>query len=308
MPSYLLGLDGGGTKTVCVIATRNARVLSRAIAGPGNYLKVGLAKARQSFRSAILNAAKQAGLRKLEFSSVCAGLAGADREHDRYLMHRLLGHLVISNRILVESDAYITLVGATDGKPGIIVISGTGSVAMGVNQKGERRRSGGWGHLLGDEGSGYDVGRNAMIASLKSHDGRGEKTLLTERIMNVLHLNNIEELVTLVYRQKMTPTQVASLFPVVLEAAQQNDEVAIELLRRAGKELGETTNAVIKQLRMQHLRVPIAVSGGLFRAGGILLKSFQRTVRKVVCRADFIEPAHPPEIGAVLLARAALVK
>lgn len=302
MDGYVLGIDGGGTKTVCVLASDEGRVISRAVAGPGNYLKVGLPAARQSFHTCIHNAIKQAGLGKIKPAAVCAGLAGADRESDRRLMRQLFKELVGATHTIIESDAYITLMGATEGSPGVIVIAGTGSVAMGMNSRGQRARAGGWGHIIGDEGSGYDIGRKAIVAAFRSYDGRGRKTILEKKIVGFLKLKKIEDIVSLVYNKKMPPDQFAALYPLVHMAARENDPMARQLLSEAGRELSVTTTAVIKRLAMENTQVCVAVSGGVFKWRGRLFSTFSRAVKAVARKARIIEPLHPPEMGAVLLA------
>jgi N-acetylglucosamine kinase-like BadF-type ATPase len=299
---YILGIDGGGTKTTCVLATDEGVVLARAVSGPGNYLKVGVDVVKESFRTAIHAVCRQAGVNPPRIDAVCAGLAGAERPRDRKTLRGAFQEIVSAKKIFLETDAYITLIAATEGKPGLIVIAGTGSVAMGMNAQGERARAGGWGHIIGDEGSGYDIGRKAMVTALHSYDGRIKKTILEERILQALTLRKMEDLISLVYSGKISPDKIAALYPVVINAAQQGDAAAIDLLRQAGRELGKIATAVIGRLHMQRARLALAISGGVFKAGGVLLTSFTQTVRRVARRAEIIAPRHPPEIGAVALA------
>lgn len=307
MMGYLLGIDGGGTKTIGVLADRSGRVLARAVSGPGNYLKVGLPAVERSFTEIIHGVLDEAGVdREARIDGLCAGLAGADRPRDRRIIRALFRRLVGTRVILTENDARITLVGATEGRPGLIVIAGTGSVAMGMNRAGELARAGGWGHLIGDEGSGYDIGRRAMIAALHSYDGRSRKTLLEPTVVKTLRLRKIEDLVTRVYSRGMAPDEVAALFPRVVEAAQKGDGIARHLLEDAGRDLAATAGAVIRRLRMERTAAIVALSGGVFRARGPLYDAFCTAVRAVAPNAQITEPKHPPEIGAVALARARL--
>ncbi|MBI1745077.1 MAG: hypothetical protein HYR55_00625 [Acidobacteria bacterium] len=304
---YLLGIDGGGTKTTVVLADRRGHVLACSVGGPGNYLKVGLPAVRRSFAEAIGHVLKMAGVGNgAPIDGVCAGLAGADRPRDRKIIRALLAGLINTRRIMVENDARITLIGACRGRPGVIVIAGTGSVALGMNAAGKLVRAGGWGHVLGDEGSGYDIGRRAMMAALQSHDGRGRKTLLELMVVKSLRLKKLEDLVTYVYSRGMPPDEVAAFYSLVVEAARRGDAVAAHLLGKAGQDLGQAACAVVEQLRLNDKRPIVAVSGGVFKVRGILYRAFCACLRKAAPQSQIIEPKHPPEIGALALLRARL--
>jgi len=305
---YLIGIDGGGTKTTGVLADRDGRVLARATGGPGNYLKVGREAVRRAFAQVIGSLRRAAGLgHGAPVDGLCAGLAGADRPRDRKILMALFRDLVDTPVILLESDARITLAGAIEGHPGLIVIAGTGSVAMGVNARGEYVRAGGWGHIVGDEGSGYDIGRRAMALALQSYDGRIPGSRLEEAVQQALQLRNMPDLVTRVYARGLPADQVAALYPAVIEAAARGDAAARALLTSAGEVLCDTAMAVIRKLGMPRREaVLVALSGGVFKVRGHVYRAFRRALRRQRPHARVIEPRHPPEVGAVALVRARL--
>jgi N-acetylglucosamine kinase-like BadF-type ATPase len=304
---YTLGIDGGGTKTVCVASRGDLSVAGRGISGPSNYLKEGLHTARTSLRDAIGKALEEAGGNRLEVQVACAGLAGVGRVNERMVMKRLFTDLLPNARVILETDAFITLIGATHYQPGLIVISGTGSIALGLNEVGETARAGGWGHILGDEGSGYDIARRGLMAALHAHDGRGPETLIKAKLIEQFYLASIDELISLLYGEA-TPSRIASMYPLILEAAEEGDWVAQGLLMRAAEALVEAAEAVVKRLDMMETSFPVAVSGGVFGNSPTMRTAFQRLIVEKIPGARPSEPLHPPEIGALLIARDTLAR
>lgn len=304
--SYVIGIDGGGSKTICLVAGADGRILGEGRGGPANYLKEGLYIAKNSLREAISGALEQAGLDKQQIQAVCAGLAGMDRPDDRRVMQRVFEELLPVPHLVLENDAFVALVGATNGQPGVIVISGTGSIALGVNGRGQRVRSGGWGHVLGDEGSGYDIARRGLIAALQDYDGRGPRTVIGRKILQELYLNRIDELIPILYGEGASPARIAALYPLVLQAAEEGDEVASALIERASRDLARIASAVMRQLGMETEGFPVAASGGVFTQSPKIGTSFERFLKEEIPAARLVEPQYPPAVGAVLVARARL--
>lgn len=299
---YVLGIDGGGTNTVCIIADDRGNLLSKGVGGPSNYLVVGEGGAKQAVASAVKAALDKCSVNVSGFRVACLGMAGAGRPASCAVIERMMGELGIANRVLVESDAAIALAGATACSHGIVVIAGTGSMAFGMNRYGERRRAGGWGHILGDEGSGYDIGRKAMMAILRAHDGRGHKTMLLPKLTKHLKIATMDELIERAYVIGMERHEIAALAPLVVEATKEGDEVAKGILKEAGRELGLSAVAVIKGLRMENDEFDLAFIGGVFKAGELILDSFKESVRKIAPKCKVTPPRFEPAIGAVLLA------
>ncbi len=305
---YILGIDGGGTKTVCVAARADGEIVGRGMAGPANYLKEGLYTAKVSLNEAIHKALDAGNADRASVVAVCAGLAGVGRLNDRLIMKRIFSEICPNAQLILDTDAYITLIGATEYQPGLVVISGTGSIAMGLNEKGETARAGGWGHILGDEGSGYDIARRGLMAALHAHDGRGPETIIRQKVMEQFYLTSVEELISLLYGEETTPRRIAGIYPIILEAAEEGDEVAEQLLDSAATALVQAALAVIHKLKMEDKLFPVAVSGGVFRNSIKMCNTFQRLLTRRITRAHLIEPRHPPEVGALLIAREALAK
>jgi N-acetylglucosamine kinase len=295
---YVLGVDGGGSGTRCVISDLSGKILARGRGGPSNPLTAGAEPAAKGILDAVKDASMRCGVKAFEVSIM--GIAGTERPSGiEALEGRLTGFDF--GRLRIVSDAKVALAGATGLRPGVVVISGTGSIAYGLNEDIETARAGGWGWRLGDEGSGYDIGHKALIASLRDFDGRGPPTSLSKKVKATLGLVDLGELVDRVYNGDMGSREVAALVHLVREAAGEGDEVAVGIMGEAGEELGIAASAVIRKLGLGG-RFPVALNYGIVNCGGALRASLERNVRRVSPECEFIELRFPPQVGAALLA------
>lgn len=295
------GIDGGASKTICAVADREGRILARGRGGPSNYHAEGLDRARASLAAAVGEALAALGAEAGQVSAVCAGLAGVARLRDREAVAPVLRELFPAADIRLESDAKIALVGGTGGRPGVIVSAGTGSVAYGMNAAGKETKVGGWGYLFGDEGSGYDIARRGLAAVLRAFDGRGSATSLQEAFLNVLHLDQPDDLIPVLYSNPLSPARVAALFPLVLREADRGDGVAVGIIRDAAEALAELAVTAALRLGLAAEPCPIVTAGGVFR-GELLRRWFGKAVQGRLPEARIEDPAAPPEVGAVRLA------
>jgi N-acetylglucosamine kinase len=298
-----MGIDGGGTKTICLVSDLEGRLLGAGFGGPSNYLSVGVEGAKRSVEDAIGMALKGCP-RVQRLEAAYLGMAGAGRPRGVGIFEEIMKALNIADRVFVDIDAAIALAGATACNPGVVVISGTGSIAYGVNRHGEKRRAGGWGHLLGDEGSGYDIGRRALISVLKARDGRGRRTSLSERLMALLRVRGIDELVDRAYGLKVD--EVASLASPVMEEARKGDEISREMIRSALDELESLALAVIRGLGMEGEEFELALTGGILEARDLMAEPLGERIRMRVRGCRVIEPRFKPAVGAVLMAMRSL--
>ncbi|HYF93812.1 MAG TPA: BadF/BadG/BcrA/BcrD ATPase family protein [Symbiobacteriaceae bacterium] len=302
---WVLGVDGGGTKTVALVINEKGRVLGRGEGGPANYHTAGLSAAAENIQHAASTAIADAGLVKQAFDGAFLALSGIDRPSDRQVMTGVAARLGLNCPVKLEHHAVAALAGATGGKPGVVVIAGTGSVAFGEDAYGHRKRAGGYGPLLGDEGSGYDIGRKALIAALRYEDGRSPNTVLAERIKQLFTLDSMTDIINLVYGNPapLQRTEIASLTSLVLEAAREGDGIAREILRVAGRELGLLAAAALRGLQWdEKVPVPVAGSGTVFAAGPLLALPMEQVALSVCPQAVFCQPKHTPAYGAALLA------
>jgi N-acetylglucosamine kinase-like BadF-type ATPase len=297
--SHILGIDGGGTRTTAWLADARGRVLARSVSGPSNPLKVGFEAAQRELLKAARRAAREAELVDVPLQAVCVGLAGVARPAVHRRMSLWLRRAIPARAHLLTSDAAIGLQAALGTEPGIIVISGTGSIGYGRDAHDRADRSGGWGSLFDDVGSGYDIGRKAIVAALHAYDGRGPNTLLGSEICKALHLKDI----TWIVHKRLAPNQIAGLFPLVIQAARHRDAVARRLLGEAGRDLAELALALIGRFHWQRQRVPVVLAGGVFQASRQVRLSFADYVKQRAPLASFKLLRRPAVEGALMLAR-----
>jgi N-acetylglucosamine kinase-like BadF-type ATPase len=299
---YFLGIDGGGTKTQAVITNANFEILGEGRSGPSNPHRAGFKEAVANIKAATYAALEEAGLHLQDITAACAGIAGISHPIHYHTMEDALDRTLGIDNLELVTDARAALTGALDGKPGVIVIAGTGSIALGLNEAGHDARSGGWGPTFSDEGSGYDIARHALKAVAASFDGRLPETLLTKMICKELNIEKPSDLPSVIYQDDAKPAQIAGLAKLVSEAAAAGDDIARDILARAGTELGRLAIAVIERLELQNQRFRVACVGSVFNAGNFILEPFGRAVLKVAPHAEIGQPIYPPTIGAVKLA------
>jgi N-acetylglucosamine kinase-like BadF-type ATPase len=299
----VVGVDGGGTKTHAVITDVDHRVLGEGKAGPSNPLRVGITNAAAAVREAIDRACEAAEVRRSDLVAAKIGLAGARRIELRTRMREALKSLEIPD-IEVVGDSDIALYGATDGQPGVVVISGTGSICCGINAAGREACAGGWGPLVGDEGGGSWIARLALRAIAKATDGRGPKTSLTKDACAYFHVTTAEDLSTAVYAPSITSERLAGFGRYVIEAAKAKDQVARDIMTEAGRELGIAAAAVIRNLKMERDYFQVAYVGRVFTAGGeLVLGPMRAVVAEVAPKAFFAPPKYSPAVAAARMAR-----
>ena len=299
--TLVVGVDGGGSKTRAVVADSAGEILGEGLAGPSNPLRVGVGDALGAIRDAVDKACAEAGVRRGEVVAAQVGLAGVRRADIRERMRAAVAELGIKT-VEVVSDAHIALYGATEGKSGVVIIAGTGSNCCGVNARGRRACAGGWGPVVGDEGSGSWIARRALQAVARATDGRGRRTALVESACEYFNVTAADDLSTAVYGPSMTNTRIAGFGGRVVEAAKRRDVVAREIVEEAGRELALTAAAVIKKLKMERERFRVAYVGGVFNAGGLILDPLTEELARVAPRAFVAPPILAPAEAAARMA------
>jgi N-acetylglucosamine kinase-like BadF-type ATPase len=295
--AYFLGIDGGGTRTTAWIADAGGRILGRAASGASNPVKVGLAIAERRLLGAARGAMKRAGIRGRQLDACCAGVAGVDRPGTRARLLASLRNGIPARRVLVTTDGVIALEAALGGSTGVLVISGTGSIAYARDNQGPLRRCGGWGSLFDDAGSGYDIGRKALAAALRGADGRGPKVRFVSGLARALDVSEITEIAG----RTPAPHQVAGLFPVIEQAARRGDPLARRLCNEAGRDLAELAWALLRQ--MSSVRCRVVITGGVFKASARVRRNFTRELHRVARHARVSLLRREPVEGALALAR-----
>ena len=272
---YFLGVDGGGSKTLAVVVDARGVERGRSLAGSANYAAVGLDEAVRHIHEAAGEAVRAAGI-SVPVVRAWLGLAGIDslNAHDLLLPHlrSLAGSVRLTN------DAELVL-GGLERAVGVALIAGTGSIALGCNEQGETRRAGGWGHVLGDEGSGYDIGRRALQAALRAADGRGKPTELLPLILSEWGLAEASDILERVYPDE-DKALIAQLSSLVLRAAQQGDAAASDIVGLAADELALAAITVGDALGFHSAQLPLALGGGVLLHEGGFREEILRRIRQ----------------------------
>jgi N-acetylglucosamine kinase-like BadF-type ATPase len=299
MTEYFLGVDGGQSSTIAVIGDSQGRILGWATAGPCNHVAAAEARAKflGTMRECVANAGAQAGIdpRDLRFRAACLGMSGGPEDKAA-----LLREAVAAEHLIVTHDARIALAGAMSGGPGTIVIAGTGSIAYGENERRESARAGGWGYIFGDEGSGFDIVRQALRAILRQHEGWGPRTALTPALLETTETTDANAALHRFYTPEWPRSRVAALARVVGDIAEEGDPVAVEILHGAAHSLAMLAASVRRQLWSDNSVSKVAWVGGVFNSA-IVLERF-RTLTELEGTVSAAAPCHAPATGALLLA------
>jgi len=303
--AYYLAIDGGGTKTRCVLADETT-VLAKAMTGGCSVIRLGEQKAREALHAAIRQVCAAAKISPHRVSAVCIGVTGAARPEIAAKIRGILAELIsdsILSNVEVVGDAEIALRAAFGAGPGVIAIAGTGSIVYGRDAAGHTARAGGWGFAVSDEGSGHWIGRRAISAIVSAHD-QGLETALTAMVFQAWRLNTIDELVQ--QANSTPPPDFPRLFPIVLRAADHADPIARDLLTAAGARLAALAAVVIRRLAAHApvVALPVAMTGSVFRQSPYVRQIFynilQTNLPGLEVRQDLVDPVE----GALARARA----
>ena len=299
---HVLGIDAGGTKTVALLADAGGRIVGEGRAGGANLQAHGELEIEKVLHGVIDVAL---GEQPVVPAAVCLGLAGVDRAGDAQVIREIMRRLGFRSHTLIVNDALIALVAGSGGiGPGIVLVSGTGSIAYGVNRLGAAARAGGWGSSLGDEGSGYWIGRRALAAVVRDTDGRGPRTALTAMVLERFGLSRPEQLVAAIYDDVSGRSAIASLGATVERARAEGDVVAIDILRDAATELSLAASSVVTRLDMRGDQFPTWLAGGLLTSVPWLAAEVTRHLAEVAPRSVVAALTVEPALGAVRLALA----
>lgn len=299
--SFFLGFDAGGTKTECVLADASGAVVGRGRGGPANLRRTPPAILAESLRQAFTSALVSAGLQRAELEAACAGMAGASDVEGRQTVRRILLELTGTRLLFVVGDMEVALEAAVGAGRGVVLIAGTGSIAYGRNDCGQQARAGGRGPETSDEGSAVDIGRRALAAVLRAHQGSEFRTALESSVRNFLQLRDASAIASAI--TQVDNDQLAALLPVVLEAARGGDPVARDILRAAGDALAQLVETVLGILRLEAAPTRIATTGGVFAASPEIAQQVVRRLRERVPHAQVEPLATAPAEGAVRLAQ-----
>ena len=295
---FFIGIDGGGTKTVGLLADRAGRILAKVESGASNYHAVGEEQTKQVLSDVVSQLIANADA-VLESCTCCLGLAGVTSSVDRHVIGRICDRIGLPENRILTHDAQIALVGGAEELSGIIIIAGTGSIVYGIDAAGREAQAGGWGHLLGDEGSGYDIARRALQAVVRAADGRGVPTQLSSLMLDALGFSQPRNLIP--WMHSVGKDKVAQLTGAVFDAANANDSVAQRILDKAADELTVAARVVIDKLGFGQ-PFNLVLSGGIFSHQPTFVESMRSRLRDLSPHARVRLPKREPAYGAVVLA------
>lgn len=306
-PLYVIGIEGGGTKTVAVLCALDGSILVEERGDASNVQVNGVEQAASIVFRLIERCCHSIGCDISQIGAVVAGLAGAGRLHDQEQVHDSVIELaqkrnLTIQRLQIESDARIALEGAFGGKPGIVVIAGTGSIVFSKDAKGRMYRAGGWGRLIGDEGSGTSIGQAAFRAIARMLDQRGKKTRLLNLFEEKFGLGTQEAIIDSLYQQKFP---IASVVPIVIRAAGDGDAVAKEIIRQTCSELVEVVASVVARMRggtKSVAKQPLAFVGSLLASDNAYSRMLRAALRRKLPQIVIQTAESSPVVGAALMA------
>lgn len=297
---YFLGIDGGGSKTEAILADSKGNIIGRGSSGPSNSNLVSIKEAINSIRDAYFGAVNRID-EGIKLSGVSLCIPGFTHDIEK----KELAHLfrVELSQLNIYADHKSAYAGALLNQPGVIVLSGTGSFSYGKDHYNKEIIMGGWGPLIGDEGSGYYVGRMALSAMTKSFEGRGGITLLLSKILDYWGLKQTQELRNYLYSKDNYQKVISSLAPIVYECALKQDQISIQIINKAAVHLAKLAHQTIKQLNFNDNEVAVALTGGLSNFGTLIKSPFKNYLTKECGnRIQVKEPMFSPAIGSVIIA------
>ncbi|WP_262173974.1 N-acetylglucosamine kinase [Saccharococcus sp. Marseille-Q5394] len=298
---YVLGIDGGGTRTTGIVADELGNVYMHAVTGRSNPNTLQQSEFEEVL-SGLMKELKKQNDTIFDQLSVCfAGIAGVGESgRDAEVAALLARGLPVGTKVTVRNDAFNALYSGTLGGPGIVQIAGTGAVTLGINEDGEIARSGGWGYLFDDEGSGFYLGNEALKAVFRSFDNRGGGTSLTDRVTEYFAVQNVPDIIAKVYGNEHPRSVVAPLARLVMQEATTNDAVSKWIVEKACKEMMHSIEACHRRLFDENHRTAIILSGGVFTDEKLFISRFRELARHSIPNAIFQTTQVPPVGGAVL--------
>lgn len=302
--TYVIGVDAGGTKTQAVLTDAYAAPRSWGLGGSGNPTRVPPDQLCQSYQQAIGEALTgvEANI-QCAVKVICLGVAGATGRDD--VIRNAVADLGLNAEIIIDGDVQIAFASAIRERHGVIVIAGTGANAYGVGLDGRTATASGRGYLIGDEGSGYDIGRAGITAALRAADGRGPTTALLPRMLDFFQISLAEEVVQPIY-EPGGHAHISRFAPLVVETARGGDAVALDILVYAGCELGLNALAVARRVGLTEETFEVGLVGGVFKAGELVVDSLRATILATMPNAEIFVSLNAPALGAARMALATL--
>lgn len=293
---YYVGVDGGGSKTEVIIGTADGKIVKRAVGDESNITSIGANKAHENVNKIIDYILESIGIEEIAYISVCIpGIRAYWKDIE------LLCSLVNEDRAQVTGDEDNAFYGALAKEQGIVILSGTGSFATGVNRKKEKYTVGGWGPLLGDEGSGYYMGIKAIKAAINRYEGSDPDTVLFGEVLDCFGINDIDLLKTVVYSKGLQTKKIASLSRAVLRGAETGDRVCMDIIRDSAEQLYRMAEIIIRKLKMTDTEYDLCLTGGISSFGEYIYAPLRNRVNVKYKNIKVAKPQFNPGVGSLIM-------
>lgn len=304
---YVLGVDGGASKTLIRVADTNGKKIIEIISGPTNYRDIGIESSITNINVGILKAIDKINLKRGTFKSTCFGLAGLDDEADfkifkKVVFNKKINKFLDYKKTILCNDAKIALFAGSNNKNRIIITCGTGISCYGINENGLEAKTTGWDYILGDEGSGYAIGLEGLKVCMRAFDGRGGKTLLSKIILDKLKLKDEIALSGWVYKEPFSKKKIAGIAKLVEKAAEQGDKECVRIYESNAKELVLSVLTVVRKLDLSNKYFDLVLSGGLFKYKKHFTNIILEMLSEQFSNIKFIQLEKNPVEGAIKLA------
>ena len=299
---YVLGVDGGGSKTFALISDKSGRILGFGASGGSNHQEVGLSQAITEVELAARRASEDANVDPEQIATAFYCLSGADLPEEFAMLEEALPKLNPGGRMELRNDTQAALRSGTHEPWGVVVVCGSAFNAAGRAPDGSELAFPAQGWISGDWVGGEAIAQEVVRLVMRAHDGRGPATLMTELVLHQLGQRSPHELMLALYHRHITKPDILTLVPLLFKAAIVGDKPAQELIVRVGEELGCSAVAVIERLELEELPVEVVLAGGVFKGEGPLLyDTIEQVIHWVAPRATLVRPVFEPVVGAVML-------
>jgi N-acetylglucosamine kinase-like BadF-type ATPase len=305
----ILAVDGGQTSTKSLLATADGRVISAGLGGPSDHFHItgGVEKNRAAIHCAVQSALAAAGSDSSEVAAITLGLTGLPPEGEaRDVVYEIVREVVRPEQVTLVADYVTNLTGASGGKPGVVLIAGGGAIGYGVTSAGRTAIAGGYGYLLGDEGSAFKIGIAAIRAATFANDLRGPQTRLNQLVCEYFEIDSIRKVTQIVYKAGFSRDRISLLTPIVAQAAAEGDEEARRIIADAGHSIGLIGLGIIRQLFQPGDHVEVYRTGGVFNIGNPIIDQLNDTLYEGWPGAVSCAPRFQPVVGGLILSARSL--
>lgn len=300
--TYVLGIDGGGSKTFALVSDKSGRILGFGRSGGSNHQEVGLPKAIAEVERAVRRASEDAKIDTEQILTASYCLSGADLPEEFAMLEAALQRLKLGGRVELRNDTQAALRSGAHESWGVVLVCGSAFNAAGRAPDGSELTFPAQGWISGDWVGGEAIAQEIVRLVMRAHDGRGTATLMTELVLHQLDQPSSHELMLTLYNKKITKSDILALVPLLFKAATHGDGPAQELVVRVGGELGCSATAVIQRLGLRRLPVEVVLAGGVFKGEGTLLyDTIEQAVHRVAPHATLVRPVFEPVVGATML-------